>query len=70
MDKFFSGSLKEQESEDYRVNRQKRNRRPGGGQKGVFSNVQDKLFFILYYLTTWDIHLISVPQKLAKMLKS
>lgn len=49
----FSGSLKELESENYRVNRQERNRRPGGGQKGAFSNVQDKLFFVLYYLKTY-----------------
>jgi hypothetical protein len=49
----FSESLEELSSENYRVNRHIRSRRPGGGRKGELPTAQDKLFFILYYLKTY-----------------
>lgn len=35
--------------QNYRKNRQHRARRPGGGRKGLLREMQDKLFFILFY---------------------
>ena len=49
----FSESLEELKSENYRVNRYQRSRRPGGGRKGRLSTAQDKLLFILNYLKTY-----------------
>ena len=45
----FSDSLKEISDEEYRRNRKKRSRRPGGGRKGQLSTPENKLFFILFY---------------------
>ena len=35
--------------QDYRRNRKHRTRKPGGGRKGFLREMQDKLFFILFY---------------------
>lgn len=46
----FSDIWSEISDEEYRRNRKKRSRRPGGGRKGQLSTPENKLFFILYYL--------------------
>jgi len=49
----FSDSIEEMSNENYRKNRDKRSRRPGGGPKGKFPTPENKLFFILFYLKNY-----------------
>jgi len=44
----FEASLRE-----YRQNRRKRKRAVGGGRKGHLKTIEDKLFFILFYIKTY-----------------
>ena len=43
----------ERELRHHALNRHNRQRKPGGGQKGHLKTVEDKLFFILFYLKTY-----------------
>ncbi len=49
----FTDSLEEIANENYRKNRDKRSRRPGGGSKGKLPTPENKLFFILCYFKTY-----------------
>jgi len=49
----FSDSLEAISNENYRQNRNKRSRRPGGGSKGKLPTPESKLFFILFYLKSY-----------------
>jgi hypothetical protein len=49
----FTISYQEIEMEAYEENREKRQRKPGGGQKGKLNTMVKKLFFILYYLKVY-----------------
>jgi len=49
----FSNSLDEIHTENYRKNKEKRSRRPGGGSKGKLPTPENKLFFILFYLKNY-----------------
>jgi len=49
----FSESQSEIFDEEYRRNRKKRSRRPGGGRKGQLPTPENKLFFILFYLKNY-----------------
>ena len=45
----FTKTWDELKLKDYRRHRKERARRPGGGRKGFLRDMQDKLFFILFY---------------------
>lgn len=49
----FTESYHELLNEAYEANKTKRQRKPGGGQKGVLDTMDKKLFFILYY---WKVY--------------
>jgi len=49
----FSDSIEAISNENYRKNRDKRSRRPGGGSKGKLPTPENKLFFILFYLKNY-----------------
>ncbi|MBI3335181.1 MAG: transposase, partial [Candidatus Portnoybacteria bacterium] len=45
----FSESWDELKLQDWRKHKKERTRKPGGGRKGYLKEMQDKLFFILFY---------------------
>jgi len=45
----FEQVWRDKKEQDYRKNRKHRVRKPGGGRKGSLREMQDKLFFILFY---------------------
>lgn len=45
----FTQVWQDKKQSDYRRNRKHRIRKPGGGRKGFLREIQDKLFFILFY---------------------
>lgn len=45
----FEQVWQDKQQQDYRKNRKQRTRKPGGGRKGFLREMQDKLFFILFY---------------------
>ena len=45
----FEKSWQDKKHCDYRKHRKQRTRKPGGGRKGFLREMQDKLFFILFY---------------------
>ncbi len=45
----FGQVWQDKKQQDYRKNRKQRVRKPGGGRKGFLREMQDKLFFILFY---------------------
>jgi len=45
----FTQAWQDKQEQDYRKNRKHRTRKPGGGRKGFLREMQDKLFFILFY---------------------
>lgn len=45
----FEQSLKNKKQRDYQKNRKNRERKPGGGRKGILKTAKDKLSFILFY---------------------
>lgn len=45
----FEQVWRDKKQRDYRKNRKNRIRKPGGGRKGFLREIQDKLFFILFY---------------------
>jgi len=49
----FSKSLSEMATENYKTNREKRKRRPGGGQKGKLVTAENKLCLVLFYLKNY-----------------
>ncbi len=49
----FDESNREIENENYENNKEERQRKPGGGQKGILDTMVKKLFFILYYMKTY-----------------
>jgi len=49
----FSDSLEAIANENYRKNRDKRSRRPGGGANGKLPTPESKLFFLLFYLKNY-----------------
>lgn len=49
----FSQSYTEIRLEEYEKNTDRRQRKPGGGQKGRLNTMEKKLFFILYYLKVY-----------------
>jgi hypothetical protein len=46
----FGAAFFEMRQEKYRTEKAKRKRLPGGGQKGMLVRMEEKLFFILFYL--------------------
>jgi hypothetical protein len=49
----FDESHREIANENYESNKENRQRKPGGGQKGTLDTMIKKLFFILYYMKTY-----------------
>jgi hypothetical protein len=49
----FSDCLEQISNKNYRQNRDKRSRRPGGGSKGKLPTPEAKLFFILFYFKNY-----------------
>jgi hypothetical protein len=49
----FSSCLEVMKDEEYQKNRGERKRKPGGGRKGALGTLENKLFFILYYLKNY-----------------
>jgi hypothetical protein len=49
----FTRSLDSDKRKQYQKNREKRQRRPGGGRRGVLSAPELKLFFVLFYLKNY-----------------
>lgn len=45
----FEQIWQNKKQQDYRKNKKNRTRKPGGGRKGFLKEIQDKLFFILFY---------------------
>lgn len=45
----FAQTWQDVKQKDYEKNRKQRERKPGGGRKGCLREMQDKLFFILFY---------------------
>ncbi len=45
----FQQVFEDKRQSDYEKNRKQRERKPGGGRKGFLREMQDKLFFILFY---------------------
>ena len=46
----FEESQREITNENYENKKEERQRKPGGGRKGVLDTMIKKLFFILYYI--------------------
>ena len=49
----FTEAYEELRQEAYEADRDTRQRKPGGGQKGALADISQKLFFILYYWTVY-----------------
>jgi hypothetical protein len=49
----FTEAYEELRQETYEAERDTRQRKPGGGQKGALADISQKLFFILYY---WKVY--------------
>jgi hypothetical protein len=49
----FTEAYEALRQEAYEANRDTRQRKPGGGQKGTLAGIAQKLFFILYY---WKVY--------------